>query len=59
MKLQKSNAFIVILNRCAGEGHFYEECHIIHVDRTIALEKLPFFSHQCNNDAKIIGLKIL
>lgn len=59
MKLQKSPCIYSDTKKvCAGEGIFYGECHIIHVDRTIELEKLPFFSHQCNNDAKIIGLKI-
>lgn len=42
-----------------GEEHFYEECQVIPVDRIIELENLPFFfSHQCKNDAKTIGLNI-
>lgn len=60
MKLQKSPCIYSDTKKvCAGEGNFYEERHVIQVDRIIELEKLPFFfSHQCNNDAKIIGLKI-
>lgn len=59
MKLQKNPCIYSDTKKvCAREGNFYEECLIMHVDRIIELEKLPFFSsHQCNN-AKIIELKI-
>lgn len=43
MKLQKSPCIYNDIKKvCAGEGQFYEEYHVIHVDRTIELEKLPF-----------------